>query len=204
MTKLEAVCEVLAAIGRGNVTALDTDGASDASFAERVIDRKELEVQTRGWRFNSRKDVTLTPDGSDHIALPSATITIQMGSRQVRSVCFVQLGARLFDTVNNVDTFDGTVQADYILRFDFDCIPQPIQKYITRLAAEEFNNQYGGSLQAIQSRKQSLALETREAKCEANRYEDTAQDVNVLATYDAWATRGFRERNPGGEISMRL
>lgn len=204
MTKLQAVQMVLRAIGRSTISALDTDGISDAANAERILDEVELEVQSRGFRYNRRENVTLSPDVDDHIAVPTGAIVVFMGATQSRSLRFTKVGGRLYDVTNNTDEFDGDVIADYLVRESFGCIPHPIQEYIARLACERFNDQYGGSLQAIQSRKTTLAVACREAKIEANRFNDTDEDVNVLATYDAWAGRGFRERNTNSPSTGRI
>lgn len=62
MTKLDAVQEILRRSGLYVPPALDTDGASAAANAERVLDAEELAVQSRGWHYNTRRKVQLSPD----------------------------------------------------------------------------------------------------------------------------------------------
>ena len=61
MDKLEGVNKVLRASGRLPVPVLDTGGNSWAGMAERVIDLEDLQVQTRGWHYNTRENVTVSP-----------------------------------------------------------------------------------------------------------------------------------------------
>lgn len=61
MLKLEAVRQMLELTGLQHISALDTDGASTASFAERVLDRECVDLQRRGWHFNTRQSITLSP-----------------------------------------------------------------------------------------------------------------------------------------------
>lgn len=61
MTKLQAVQEILRRSGLMPPAALDTDGASMASNAERCLDSEELAVQSRGWHYNTRREILLSP-----------------------------------------------------------------------------------------------------------------------------------------------
>jgi hypothetical protein len=192
VTKLDAVNIMLRARGMAGAAALDTDGGSDAAQAERVLDSVELEIQSRGWAYNTRTEVTLSPDDADHIALPSGTITIDSdGSDAGRNVS--QLGGRLYDLDNNTDEFDGDLIVTYILRYDFGCIPQPVQQYIAAKAAMEYANRYPTRV----DRTPMLASQYREARAEAFRFDDETSDVNVLDAVDAQRVRGRRTRLTG-------
>lgn len=61
MDKLTAVQEMLARSGLQHVSALDTNGASMAAFAERVLDREEYAFQSIGWHYNTRRNIELGP-----------------------------------------------------------------------------------------------------------------------------------------------
>lgn len=61
MDKLEGVNKVIRASGKLPVPSLDTGGNSWAGIAERVIDLEDLQVQTRGWHYNTRHNVTVSP-----------------------------------------------------------------------------------------------------------------------------------------------
>ncbi len=59
MTKLEAVNEVLEAVGEPPATALDTGGTSIEAEAEAMLDRVDRRTQTIGWAANEQDEVTL-------------------------------------------------------------------------------------------------------------------------------------------------
>lgn len=61
MIKLDAVNEILSRCGFGHVSALNTNGSDLTAEIERVIDRHELAVQSEGWHWNRRKNVSLEP-----------------------------------------------------------------------------------------------------------------------------------------------
>jgi len=75
MTKLEAVNDLLAAIGSYRVTALDTDGTSDAADAERLLDRFSRDIQAEGWHVNTE---IRGSDGAAGVLLnvPTTTLTV--------------------------------------------------------------------------------------------------------------------------------
>lgn len=188
MTKLEAVNQVLRGVGRAGTAALDTDGNSEAAQAERVLDEVDLEVQSRGWYYNTRRDVTLTPAGDDTIALPTGAITIDAYGTDARRHV-TQLGGSLYDLDNHTDEFTGNLQVEYVLRYDFGCIPQPVQHYIACAAAVAYNERYGHP-----SRARGLLMAEQRAMGHAKVFDNNSQDTNVLSSQDAEMVRGSRFR----------
>lgn len=74
MTKLEAVQEVLRRNGMEPGPALDPTGPSMMGKAERILDAEELAIQTRGWHYNTKYNVEVSPSlytftGADWTAL---------------------------------------------------------------------------------------------------------------------------------------
>lgn len=186
MTKLEAVREILRSAGLGEAPALDTGGASNASFAERLLDEQDLEVQTDGWLFNTRTKVRLTPDIAGIIIMPAGSITIDSDDVDYyRNI--TQLGRRLFDLDKNTGVFTDPITVTYTIRFGFDCIPQPVQKYITRRACERYNDQYGRL-----ERARALAVETNRAYAAAMRFDEASTDVNLVRSWASGMVRGQR------------
>jgi hypothetical protein len=59
MTKLEAVNEVLEKVGEPPISALDTNGTSEAGEAETILDRETRRVLQMGWAANTYKDYQL-------------------------------------------------------------------------------------------------------------------------------------------------
>jgi hypothetical protein len=194
MTKLEAVNIILRGMGRAGTAALDTGGNSEAAQAERTLDEVEQRVQTMyPWYFNERFDVTLSPDVDDHITLPTGALVIDAyGPDGYREV--TQVGSRIYDKDNNTDEWDADLRVVYQLRYDFGCIPPPIQEYIAAKAAREYNDRYGE--QRNTRRKAELERKEMEARAAANRFDDQSADVNLTWSWEADGIRGRRYR-PG-------
>lgn len=137
-TLLEAVNNLLRAIGRTPVTSLAT-----VDMDERAQDARELilgvnkEVQEQGWHFNSRYDYALEPNVQGNIVLPGNTVSFAPSGRSVhRDITMV--GAMLYDKETNTDLFDGTVWANLILLFEYGDVPSPIRSYVFHLAGQRF------------------------------------------------------------------
>lgn len=194
MLKLDAVNQCLRALGWTGVRSLDTDGFSDAAIAEQTVDEMELKVQTMGWYYNTRKEVLLTPDSAGNIAIPDGCITIDSdGVDKWREV--TQLGDRLYDLDNNTNVFTVTnLSCTYTLRYQFGCIPEPIQEYITAMAAHAHNERYQQSLNRRVTARQHLIMEISRAKAIAMRFEDSTSDVNFVTSTEMLILKGQRNR----------
>ena len=170
MTKLEAVNQVLRAAGHYNARALDTNGNSNAAEAERDIDTESKKIQAQaGWTFNTVFDITLTPDGSNNIAV--VPNMIQAWSIDPRFVLTVRSG--LF--------------YNYTFLCAWDDIPEPAQQYIVALAAESFNDQRGKP-----ERARDLREKTNVARKFAREASGAAMGDNILNTSDAQGIIGNR------------
>lgn len=189
MTTLEAVNFILRQAGGLPVANLNTGGPSREAEAERCLDVEELRIQTRGWVYNTRRDVVLTPETSDSkIHIPPGVITIDSyGQDAWRNV--TQLGAVILDLDNNTETFNSSLHVEYILRYDFDCIPEPVAQYIACEAALTFcQNQGVRDLARIVTLRQ----DRDRALGAAERSDGNTADANILDTAEAMRIKGNR------------
>ncbi len=72
MLKLDAVNICIRALGDPAVTALDTNGTSDAGEAETIVDRQNIIIQRQGWACNMRTEIVL--------AVPNRTVSCSGGA----------------------------------------------------------------------------------------------------------------------------
>lgn len=189
MNKLDAVNHILRRCGWKPVSALDTDGASEAANVERELNSTELEVQSRGWHYNTRVNQSLAPNVSGLIQIPDGTIRIDVGGADFEIRDDTQLGSYLFDRKNNTNVFTSAVRCSYILRYGFGCIDYPIRLWIRNLAAQR----YAASAYPDRAPMRLLFEEERTAREAAFRHDDDVADVNILRTLDFRMARGGRE-----------
>ncbi len=196
MTKLDGVNYILTGNGQRPVTVLDTSGTSYVAEAERLLDTVELEIQTRGWHYNTLTKVVLTPDASDHILIPAGIITIDTDyTDKWRDI--TQQGDHLFDLDNNTDEFADTLYVTYVQRLEFSCIPEPFKQWMASEAAKRMAESYHPEHYARLRVRQNDAATKMAA---AIRFNGDKSNTNVLNTVDADRFRG-RTRHRGGSSS---
>lgn len=187
-TELTRVNNVLAAVGMGPVSTLDQ--TREAQVARDTLTEVDVEIQSRGWHFNTEREVTIAPDTSTNIPVPTDALRIDP---EDPTLDFVQRGGVMFDRENNTTTINRT--ADYkIVRFlDFEDLPVAAQEYITARAARLFQDRLVGSsdadrrLERIEGQKygQLLIHET-----------ETATANPFFSNFSVWRVRGGPRRNP--------
>lgn len=188
MDMLEGVNILLRLNGRGTASQLATGGRGDAAEAERLIDDESQRTQSSGWHFNRINDATLSPNASGVIALPAGVITIDSyGPDENRNI--THRGGFLYDLDNRTDQFTGTLRVTYLERYDFGCIPHPIQEYIVAKAALTFHEQNGEG-----NRYGQLNRRVMETRAEALRYDTQTSDLNIIDDTELRRVRGGRPR----------
>ena len=103
LSKLGAVNRIIYSANERPVAALDTDGASIQSDAERFLDDFNVVVQSYGWPENTHFFEEFTPSGGT-ITVPSDTLALwSSGKNEYRTL--VLNGDRVYDA----DTFSFNV-----------------------------------------------------------------------------------------------
>lgn len=165
MTKLEAVNEMLMAIGQAPVNTLAVAGIRDVSIAEQVLDNVSREVQTEGHSFNTFEQ-ELTPDVNGRIAVGSdilridASRNVAKGGEPYRRVIplYETGGAFLYDQDEGTDVFDGPIRVEVVRLLDFENIPQHARRYIVAMAKLRFQASVVGSDQLNRLIEQEVGL----------------------------------------------
>lgn len=136
-TELEAVNEMLNAIGEGQVSSLDT-GNADVQQCVRLLRDHSRKLQSRGWWFNREEDYTLTPDVDGYLQLPANVLKVDPSEEDRRDKPFVQRGLKLYDPVNHTFVFTEDVTVELVLGLNWEDLPQTARSYITAAAGLEF------------------------------------------------------------------
>jgi len=186
MNKVDAVNAVLRRVGLPPVSSLDTGGLSAAAHAERFIDGANRSCQARGWHFNTRRGVTLSPDPvTNKIAVPAATFHIDTHG-QSKHIDVTVVGGNLFDVDNNVDTWTQDVVVTYVVLSDFDDLPEAFADYVVTESAYQFNR-FHKKDQALDSMlRDELAVRWTRVR----QLDGDLADVNVLDTGEMIQMRG--------------
>lgn len=204
VTLLQAVNEMLAAVGRGPVTSTDPAGAGqEAGKAIAIISDTAVVVQSEGWYFNEEIEYPLTPSPVDgRIALPTNCLTVKQSTTSYarasrpaadRNRTFTMRGMPdgnfLYDIANHTFSWitntagndveqpllTGTLVVDMILAFPFEQIPQPIRWYITCKAGR---NWAVGRVPDMNTYRFTDAV-LQEAEARARTYDQEARNIDA-------------------------
>jgi hypothetical protein len=171
-TELEAVNEMLNAIGEGQVSSLDT-GNADVQQCVRLLRDHSRKVQKRGWWFNTDEDYEITPDGNGNLILPSNTLRVDPSAEDRWEKPWVQRGTKLYNPIDHTFVFTDSVKVTLVTGLSWDDLPQTARDYITVCAGLEFvdtdmANENRHSFTT--TRKQEAYLELLKEDAEANDY----------------------------------
>lgn len=195
-TTLEAVNDVLRRLNKMPVSALGLGPL--ATRIQRVLEDEDRAMQRQGWHFNTKYDVTLSPDGSnkyDVTTLESTTVfgVDTYGTDFNRNL--VRQGDFLYDLDDNTDTFTGDVKVLYSYQLPFESIPEAYQDWAIARTAFRVATSEG----AERADLQLLNMELNRAEAMARRDEMRRSDVNVLETAEMVQIRG-RRRMPDRSV----
>ena len=137
-TELESINIMLAAIGEAPINSLTGTLPVDARLAQQTLTEINKKVQMEGWSFNTEIDVTLTRDGSKHVALSNDVLRVDPNIHQHPTIDAIQRGLKLYDRLNNKYEFDEDLICTVVYFRAFDEIPEPARYYITIKAARVF------------------------------------------------------------------
>lgn len=174
ITKLEAVNQMLRAIGEQPVSSL-TSGVLDAEQAEVILGDVSKEIQAKGWPWNRDEKIRLVPNNDDEVVLPANTLNIDPAYTSAH-LDYVVRGDKLYDRKNQTFTITSPVYVDLITEFDFEDLPYALAKYISARAARLFQEGFEGSLtlDAFSVRQE------QEAKAALDDATFEVDDANVL------------------------
>lgn len=181
-SELDAVNEMLDAIGEAPIASLD-EGGADVQTALNRLRSETRKLQMQSWSFNSEETYTLSPDEDGEIALPANALRIDGSSEPV-----VERGRKLYNTEDQTFVFTDDVDVDLVIALDFDELPEHARAYATAIAVRKFHRSMQGDAQTAQE------MERDEQKARAAFLEAEADvgDHNVLNS--PTAQRFFRKR----------
>lgn len=168
LTELNAINEVLAAIGQAPVTTLDQTNP-DVSIIQQTLKNVSREVQSEGWHYNKEYNYKLTPQSDKTIPITDNMLQVDLSHRYHPEKDVIRRDGKLYDKWKEPRTdaykFDDDVYADIVWYFDWVDLPAPIQDYIIAKTASVASTRIVGDptqYQILQQRelvKRANALE---------------------------------------------
>jgi hypothetical protein len=185
-TELEAVNEILAAIGETPVSTLSGSLPIDASMALTRLRSRSRGLQMQGWSFNTDDEYTLAVDGDGKVPVPGSALRVD----PVNTNDYVVRGSFLYDRIEHTYVIDEAVDCDVIWMLPWDDIPEYARQYLFIGTARTFQDRMLGD----ESLHQYTAEDERIAwgvflECEAQN-----ADLNVLT--DSYSVNRVIRRRP--------
>ena len=173
MTRLNAINICLRAVGESPVSSEDSQHPYVIA-AKNVIADKNRDIQSKGWFYNTQKDITLPRDLNHFVYIPNNTLAIDtndvLGAITVR-------GDRLYDMYRHTFEFEAGVILDLVEELNFEELPYVAAKYIAYSAAEEMQSSY----EVEQLKVQILQQKLQEARIDMNKLQRRNSNSNSLA-----------------------
>ena len=149
-TELNAVNDMLSAIGEAPVNALSGSLIASVTIARNLIAQETRKLQVKGWHFNQDSDYDLIPNVDGNIVIPDNMIKVDVPyNRYASDYDPVVRGGLLYDKTENTYIWTETIQADVTWVFDFDDIPEVFRQYVMVRAGRLFIDRVVGGADLI-------------------------------------------------------
>ncbi|GJE18761.1 hypothetical protein [Methylobacterium marchantiae] len=137
-TILQAVNQMLKAIGRAEIMSLANENMTeDAQSALSMLSDTSVEMQSRGWHFNTDEELLIEPDEQSLIQLPANTISAVVNPRSYPADVTWR-GQQLYDRANHTYVFDKPIYVNLTSALPFEQLPQAARWYVMALAGRKF------------------------------------------------------------------
>ncbi|MFZ3194095.1 MAG: hypothetical protein WA154_12935 [Moraxellaceae bacterium] len=132
---------IVTTLGEAPVTNVEQGASSDVDIALICLDMADLQVQVRGWSWNTEDNWSLALDTDAKVPLPEQTLRVaaaywNSGGLPAR---VVQRGSFLYDLDQHSLLFDRAPVVDLVVRLSWDELPQAARMYATLVATQSFH-----------------------------------------------------------------
>lgn len=171
---LDAINDMLAAVGEAPVNTLEDSQNVDVENAIRVLEKINRQVQSKGWSFNRVDEAKLNRDVTTNKIKWQDDILYIVGTDGTK---YVQRGEYVYDFDNQTDTFTSDIEVELIRLIDFDYMPSVARDYIVAKAARIFQSQTLDD----DSIGQNLLTQEQEAWAALQEYEMELGDYSMFS-----------------------
>lgn len=138
--ELDAVNEILSTVGQSPLNSLENSEKNvDTINAQRILNQVSIEVQSRGYNFNTLNDVTLQGDSFSY-KIPYPSTYIRVFSTDYK---LIRKDGYFYDLESDTNQFpSGLTITELVKKVDFNDLPAIFRKYITVRASRIFQMRY--------------------------------------------------------------
>lgn len=177
ITLLDAVNEIIGQIGESPIATLEEMEAIDATTALGVLNRTSVEVQSKGWHFNTEPGRIIQPNVHGELVLPRNTLRCDSVGASA-GIDVVVRGLRLYDRTNHTYQFTQPVTVDIVVGLPFEELTAAVRWYITIRSARRFLARTVGGAQDEHNFTEKDELDAWQAVKDEDLW---VSDVNMLS-----------------------
>lgn len=119
---------------------------TDGETAKRIVRTTMIEVQSRGWYFNTDYNFRLVPDNNGFITMPPNTLRVDFGNSPSGNKYILRNGS-IYDVENQSFIIEGVITGDVVWLVDYPVLPPEAYEYISLRAARKFQQKVIGSVE---------------------------------------------------------
>ena len=197
-TELEAVNTMLSAAGSSPVSSLDSPLGAEVAMAKNILTETRREVLSRGWNFNSDREMEVTVPASGEYVIGENILRIDGSSGYNTNLNLVHRAGKLYDRKAHTFTLGvTTVTVDVTYSLDFTECPQIARNYIMIRSARIFADRLVG----YNHQHQFTLADEYQALADLREYEGETGDYSMLT--DNWSTyRVIRRGSPIRDVGF--
>ena len=184
-TEIQAVNSMLRAIGVAPLNSLSGQLSDDQVTARDLLGEVRVDIQLRGWNFNTEKEVKITPDSvSGLVTLDQNDIQIDSSHGWDTELDVVQRGTKLYDRKNHTYTFGKTLTCDVVRALAWEELPEVARQYIKVRAGRILVD----SLEGGQAQHYYSAQDEIQALAALRAHDAQNQDLTMLDNISSYRT----------------
>lgn len=171
---IDAINDMLAAVGEAPVNTIEDSQNVDVENAIRVLEKVNRQVQSKGWSFNHVNEEKLNRNLTTNKIKWQDDILYIVGTDGTK---YVHRGEYVYDFDNQKDTFTSDIEVELIRLVDFEYMPNVARDYIVAKAARIFQSQTLDD----DSIGQNLLAQEQDAWAALQEYEMELGDYSMLS-----------------------
>ena len=190
-TELDAVNQILSAVGQAPVTTLDLQNPEVYTTLQTLRDVSR-EIQSEGWYFNTENAVAFTPNSSNEIPVADDVLQIDATrSKHGDHFAIIVKSGKLYDKYHHryenrsefkftENLVDDKLYCDIVYFYQFNNLPYAFQAHIIAKAARKVGTKLVGNSNLIQV----LAIDEEQTKAAMMEYETRQGDYSMFGWRD--------------------
>lgn len=147
---------------------------TDGDIARRVIQGVMLDVQSRGWYFNTDYDMELLADSDGIISTPPNVLKLDFGNTGYKHKYTLKNG-KVYDMEEKTYYIGKDLAADVVWLIDYADLPYEAYEYISSRASRKFQQRVIGA----QETDQYAARDEQDSYVQLQRVQMQMQDYNI-------------------------